>query len=322
MDLAGRPFTLDQARRAGVSRTRTRASDLWTPTRSVRLPRTVGVELLESCRAVTSVTPSSLISHVTAARLHQLRLPLRYMNTQDIHLSKNLGQGRPQRKRVHGHELALTQDDYAMVQGVPVTSIQRTLLDVAPYLSIDELIAIADQIVCAHNLSFGSPKLPLVEIGALKSYMARHRGAPGIRKLSAAMELVRVGSDSTPETQLRLAIGRSSLPEFICNFEIPDNTGTPKVAPDLACPRYRSCAEYDGAHHLTPEQRSKDHDRDFLTKELGWHQTVINKSDMAKGGLVAITKIARMLVQGGWDDPQNLARRSLLGQLHTRKDVG
>lgn len=320
LHLLGRPFTFDQARQAGVSRGRTRATDLWTPCRDVRLPKNVAVSLIDSCRAITAVTPGGLISHITAAKLHGFRLPLRFINTQDIHLSKNLGQGRPQRTRVEGHELSLAATDYDIVQGIPVTSVQRTLLDIAQELSIDELVAVADQIVCAHNRSFGPKKLPIVDISELHSYIAQHRGLRGIRKLQAAMKLVRVGADSAPETQLRLCINHWALPEFICNFEIKDAAGNPKVAPDLSCPRYRTCAEYDGGHHLTPEQQAKDHDRNFLTTSLGWHQSVINKNDMGNGGLVAVTKIARMLVLGGWDDPANLARRSLLGQLHVRKD--
>lgn len=319
--LVGRPFTLAQARRAGVARGRTRASDLSTPYRDIRLPHPAEVSLIERCRAITSVTPTSLISHITAAKLHEFRLPFRYFNMQDIHLSKNFGQGRPQRNRVYGHELSLAATDYAVVRGIPITSVQRTLLDIAPELTLDELVAVADQIVCAHNRSFGPPKLPLVEIAELHSYIAQHRGLRGIRKLVAAMELVRVGSDSAPETRLRLCINRWGLPEFRCNYEIKDAAGNPQVAPDLSCPRYRTCAEYDGGHHLSPEQQAKDHDRNFLTTSLGWHQSVINKNDMGKDGLVAITKIARMLVRGGWDDPQNLARQSLLGQLHVRKDV-
>lgn len=319
--LVGRPFTLAQALQAGVSRGRTRASDLWTPCHDVRLPLNVDVSLIDSCRAITSVTPGSLISHITAAKLHEFRLPARFINTQDIHLSKSLGQGRPQRTRVFGHELSLADTDYDVVQGIPVTSVQRTLLDIAQELSMDELVAIADQIVCAHNRSFGPSKLPLVEITELKSYVSLHRRQRGIRKLQAAMELVQVGVDSAPETQLRLCISRWALPKFICNFEIEDAAGNPKVAPDLSCPRYRTCAEYDGAHHLDPKQQSKDHDRNFLTASLGWHQAIINKNDMGNDGLVAITKIARMLVLGGWDDPNNLARQSLEGQLHVRKDV-
>lgn len=306
-----------------MSRSRTRASDLWTACRGVRIPRNVDVELLESCRAFTSVTADSslsIVSHLTAAKLHGLRLPVRYQHMGSVHLTKLLGHGRPQRRHVIGHELDLGDDDIDVISGVAVTSVQRTLLDIAAELSVDELVAVADQIVCAHNLSFGPRTLPMVEIGLLKAYVARHPKMRGIRKLAAAIELVRVGADSTPETQLRLIIGRSPLPEFICNYEILDDTGTPMVAPDLACPEYRTCAEYDGAHHLSAEQQEKDHDRNFITKDLGWNQAVLTKNDMIDGGKIAITKIARMLVLGGWDDKHDLASRSLRGQLHARKD--
>jgi len=43
---------------------------------------------------------------------------------------------------------------------------------------------------------------------------------------------------------------------------------------------------------------------------------------MKNGSLVVVTKIARMLVRGGWPDPHNLAKQSLRGELHTRKDFG
>ncbi|PYI67858.1 hypothetical protein CVV68_08305 [Arthrobacter livingstonensis] len=207
-----------------------------------------------------------------------------------------------------------------MIRGVPATSVQRTLLDIAPLLSVEELVVVADQMVCAHHYSFGPVKIAMVELGDLNNYVARHAGMRAMRKVRAAMELVRVGSDSPPETRLRLLISMSPLPIFECNFELKDDNGKGRIAPDLACRRYRTCAEYDGAHHFSPDQQSKDHDRDFITKSLGWHQVLINKDDMAKGKLVVVTKIARMLVLGGWPDPQNLACRSLRGELHTRKD--
>lgn len=247
-------------------------------------------------------------------------MPLRFQDTEEVHLAKNMGQGRPQRRLVRGHELALEPGDVVVMDGVPVTSVQRTLLDIAPHLGADELVAIADQIVCEHNFSFGPRKFPMVELEQLRRYIDLHRGARGLRKLQAAIELVRIGADSTPETQLRLLIERSSMPEFVCNFEIKDSLGAGKVAPDLACPQYRTCAEYDGAHHFTPDQQAKDHDRDFITNSLGWHQALINKADMRNEVFAALTKIARMLVRGGWNDPMNVARRSLRGELGIRTD--
>jgi len=235
--LAQQPFTLKQADDAGLGRSRTRAADLWTPSREIRLPRAGSFSLLETCRAYTGVTPASLVSHMTAARVHGFYLPLRFENEQVVHLSRNTGQCRPQRKHVSGHELLLGKGDVIDIDGVPITSVRRTLLDIAPLLNLDELVVLADQLVCAH-----------------------HAGMRGMRTLRAAMELVRVGSDSPPETRLRLLIGRSALPNFEWNIELSDGAGHGMLAPDLACRKYRTCAEYDGIHHFSAARQSKDHD--------------------------------------------------------------
>lgn len=319
--LAWRSFTIAEARKAGLTPGRVRGRDLLVPGRGIRTPVQAPENLLETCRAFTASSPNSVISHATAARLHKLYLPLRLSHCPGLDLSRRFGEPQPRRAGVRGHLLMFGDGDIVLVQGVPVTSVQRTLVDLAPLLSIDELVDLADQIVCQHHRSFGFQKYPMLPLPELQAYVSLHAGARGIKRLRTAMELVRVGSDSPPETRLRLLIMRSPLPNFETNVEILDRTGRGKVAPDLACKKYRTCAEYDGAHHFTPEQQSRDHDRDYLTRSLGWHQALINKDDMKIGERVVVTKIARMLVLGGWPDPQDLARRSLGGLLNTRKDA-
>ncbi|MDO5753748.1 endonuclease domain-containing protein [Arthrobacter sp.] len=228
----------------------------------------------------------------------------------------------PRRRGINGHLLTLGPEDVVHIAGVPVTSLQRTLLDIAAKLSIDELVAVGDQIVCAHHRSFGRQTWPKVQLDVLKLYVARHSGARGMSRLKAAMELVRVGADSPRETMLRLIIARSALPNFEHNVEIRDAAGRGMVGPDLGCEEYKTCIEYDGKHHFTSEQQMKDHDRDFVTKSLGWHQVLINNDDIRSGEWVVVTKIARMLKLGGWSDPQNLAGQSLEGRLNTRRDFG
>lgn len=320
LHLARGPFTLEQSRRAGISRKRTRGRDLWTPSREIRVPVAAPFNLLDRCRTYTGVTPNSVVSHLTAGVIHGLYLPYRLEELRALDLARPVGDGQPRRKGVAGHILDIEPWDVDIVEGVPVTSVQRTLLDLAPLLSVDELVAIADQIVCEHHRSFGREVFPRVKLGELQAYVAAHGGARGMSKLREAMELVRVGADSRPESNLRLIVFRSPLPNFEHNVEIKDEAGDGKVGPDLACEEYKTCAEYEGGHHLTAIQQASDHDRNFVTKSLGWHQVLINKEDMKAGELVVITKIARMLVEGGWPDPQNLANRSLLGRLHTRKD--
>lgn len=214
----------------------------------------------------------------------------------------------------------LAGSDITDIRGVPVTTPQRTLLDLAQLLRLDYLVVIADQLVCEHLWTNYRPKLAMVPLAVLNAYVVGHSGLRGLTKLRAAMDLVRVGSDSPPETRLRLMIQRSPLPPFIPNMALHDSSGEEKVHPDLGCEQYRTCIEYDGGHHFTPSQQGKDHDRDFITATLGWHQVKINSDDMRRGDAVILTKIARMLVQGGWADPNKLAERSLRGFLGTRKD--
>ncbi|MFQ4148317.1 hypothetical protein AAGW05_06420 [Arthrobacter sp. LAPM80] len=261
-----------------------------------------------------------MVSHITAAKVHGLYLPQRFNSIQTLDLSRAIGCPAPRRRHVTGHRLNLGPSDVVVSGGVPVTSFARTFLDIAPLLTVDELVVIGDQLVCSHRRNNGRIKVAMVELEDLQAYLAQHSGARGMRKLKVVMELVRVGVDSAPETRLRLVIHRSSLPDFETNFKIKDASGKPSVEPDLACPEYKTCAEYDGAHHASPEQQSRDRDRDFITQSLGWHQVVIFKDDLRGGGHIAVTKLARMLVQGGWPDPLNLAKRSLLGELNVRKD--
>lgn len=320
LSIAKVPFTLEGALGRGLSPRRTRASDLWTPSRGIRVPKGADFQLLDSCRTLTEVTPNGIISHLTAARIHGFHLPWRCEEQNLFDVARCIGEGRPRRKGVHGRELELGRRDVVICSGVRTTTTQRTLLDIAALLTIEELVTIADQLVCEHHSTFGPQVYPRVPLDELNAYIAAHPGHRGMRKLRAAMELVRVGSDSARETALRLIIGRSPLPSFEHNVEIANAAGKGVVGPDLACKEYKTCAEYDGRHHFTAGQQSKDHDRDFITMELGWHQVLINNDDIRSGELVVVTKIARALRLGGWPDPLNLAGRSLEGLLNTRKD--
>ncbi|MFC8302380.1 endonuclease domain-containing protein [Specibacter sp. NPDC057265] len=317
--LSRAPFTLETARSLGITGGRVRAADLSVPSRGIRVPKDVPVELLDHCRVLTQITPGGIISHITAAKIYNFHLPRRFDAQSAIDIARHAGQDLPRRRNVKGHELHLGPQD-VQNYAFPITSMLRTLLDIAPLLTVDELVIIMDQLVCEHHRSFGRHVYPRVALDSLKDHIVQHPGNRGVRKLRAAVDLARIGSDSPRETMLRLIIERSTLPRFEHNVEILDSLGRGKVSPDLACKQYRTCAEYDGLHHFTASQQVKDHDRDFITKSLGWHQVLINADDMRAGEQLVIAKLARALKLGGWPDPENLANRSLHGLLPARKD--
>ncbi|WP_082369442.1 endonuclease domain-containing protein [Arthrobacter sp. ERGS1:01] len=318
--LAGRPFTLDESRAAAIPRSRTRAADLWNPSRGIRVPKGADVDLVDRCRPYTELTGSGVGSHLTAARIHGLYLPHWCADRQSLELTTTGGRAEPRRKNVIGHRLHLAPEDVVRIRGVPVTSIQRTLLDLAQLLALDDLVVVGDQIVCFHERDYRPATIPMVPLDVLKACISTRHGLRGLAKLRAALDLVRVGADSPPETTIRLMIARSTLPTFEPGCELRDATGRSLISPDLACEEFSTCIEYDGAHHRTAEQLARDHDRDFITAQLGWHQVLLNNEDLKAGSEAVVTKIARTLVRGGWSDPDKLADRLLRGSLGTRAD--
>ncbi|MCQ1947886.1 hypothetical protein [Arthrobacter sp. zg-Y1116] len=192
-------------------------------------------------------------------------------------------------------------DETETVQGLPVTSIARTWLDLAGMLSPEELVVMGDQIVSEHHRNFGTPRVALVPLADLREFIEGKARNAHVRKCRSALERLRVGVDSPPETRLRLMLlADPELPEFLPNVAICDAAGEPQVWADLGCQEFRTCLEYDGAHHLTPEQQARDHYRDLKTAELGWIQVKISKADFAQGQHRIRAKVLRGLALAGW----------------------
>lgn len=299
--LRGQPFTVAEARAQGVGNARLRASDLRVPSRSIRVPRGAPAELANRCRPYVDLLPGAVLSHATAAKLYGLALPRRLAEEPVLHLSRRPGQGLPRRRGVVGHRLDLSAAETDVIHGLPVTGIARTWLDLAGMLSTEELIVTGDQIVSEHRRTFGPPRRALVPLEELQIFIDGKKHAASIRNCRAAMEHIRVGVDSPPETLLRLMLARDpELPAFTPNTPLCDDRGVPRVWSDLGCREFRICLEYDGAHHLTPEQQAKDHFRDLKTAELGWVQVKISKMDLNQGQHRVAAKVRRGLLMAGW----------------------
>lgn len=187
-----------------------------------------------------------------------------------------------------------------LLDGVPVTTPTRTLLDLAALLTLDDLVAAADFLVCEHDRFFEEPKTAIVTASELRSYVDTKHRLRGLVNARQAMELMRIGVDSPPETKLRLMLGRSGLPEFTTNYVMRGQSHEVEVYPDLACEEYKVCGEYEGAIHETAEKQRSDARRDRRTRERGWLQVRIYNADMLRGDNWVVDKFARELRKRGW----------------------
>lgn len=294
-------FTLRRAQSLGLRQSRLRAQDVLTPSREIRVLKDMEMPLVDRCRPYIELLPGAYISHGTAARLHGLPLPRSLQAETAIHLSRARGLPAPRRRNVMGHRLVLEPAELTALAGLPVTSAARTLLDLSAALALEDLVVAGDWIVSEHRRNFGARRSALVPLAELRTYVRSKAGLPGLPRLRAAVDLMRVGVDSPPETRIRLLLCRAGLPEFSPNTAILDETGAPALWADLGCRGFRTCIEYDGAHHLTPAQQSRDHHRDLLAHDLGWHQVRFNRFDLAQGPAWVLGKVRQALMRGGWE---------------------
>ena len=135
---------------------------------------------------------------------------------------------------------------------------------------------------------------PWATLPQLAAMLARHPKLKGIVKAREALELIRPGADSAPETFLRLALTAAGLPEPELQLQVvPGDPRSP--AADLGYRRYRIAIQYDGGHHLTREQQSRDNRRDETFNAEGWRYFKFNADDLADDFRSAVQRVRTAL---------------------------
>ncbi|WP_231567746.1 endonuclease domain-containing protein [Sinomonas humi] len=299
---ASASFTVADAKAAQLSPSRLRASDLSRPSRGVRVPRGARQSLAQRAAPYLRLSPSAVLSHGTALRLLGLPLPRVIGDDQRLHLATPGGRAQIRRRGVAGHRATLDGGDIQQCEGLAVTSHSRTFLDIAATDGVlpDELVVLGDALVNEHR-RYAHAREPKISLEELKAYVEAARGRRGAAKARAALALVRVGADSPMETRLRLAVQRAGLPDPEVDYPVIDELGQP-VFVELAFPEYRLAVQYDGGHHLTPEQQRFDALRAQRLAGAGWRQVIITKLDMGRGAEIAVVRIAEALRRLGWED--------------------
>jgi hypothetical protein len=194
-----------------------------------------------------------------------------------------------------GHQLSFKPGEVVIFDGVRLTSPARTWLDLASMLSVDELVAAGDSIVVEHGDDFPMPRQPLASIMDLRGIVARHPGTRGVKKARLALDEIRVGADSGPETLMRLALVRAGLPEPALNVVLRNGLGHPVVWPDAAYPQHRIALQYDGNHHGDPDQYRRDIRRQALTESLGWREVRVQMGDLDGDRPFVVEKVRALL---------------------------
>ena len=291
-DLAKVPFTIYQARDLGVAPKRLHAKDLVGAGRLIRAHAGRDVSLIDRARVLCAATPDAWVSHETAAVFFDLGLPPWLGHEPRIHLSKPHGLPRVRRAGIIGHRVHVIPGEVVEIDGVRVSGPARTWLDLAHELPLRYIVAMGDQLIRTPRPELEFRSVPLAYKDGLRLLIRQHPNMKGVEKARLALEEMRVGSDSFPETFLRLALLDAHLPEPELQMRLdPGDPWSP--AADLGFRQHRIAVQYDGAHHRTREQQSRDNRRDEFFIRAGWSYFKPNGDDLANGFQDLIGRIKR-----------------------------
>jgi hypothetical protein len=273
-------FTPAEARALGVSYRRTRAADLVSPFHGVRIPADLAEDRLAQLRALARVAPHAALSHQTAATLWRLPLPAQLQQPLPVHVTVPARMDRIQRQGVVGH--AADRGVVVHSNGLLVTDLGETWCDLAPLLTVTQLVQAGDAIINRTGW----------DLGRLTAAVDRARRRRGCRRLRAALPLLRPGSRSPRESEVRVLFNSWGLPEPELNVDLYNVSGW------LACVDFlwrdeRVVAEYYGrVHGPTWEQ---DLARAALIEDEGYDVVVITDGDLARRRDPLHRRLARLL---------------------------
>lgn len=136
----------------------------------------------------------------------------------------------------HLHAARLDPDEIVVVAGVRVTSVARTVLDVARSLPFDAALVVADAALHRHLVT-------REELAIASDRAERRRGTPGASRVLAFAD---PGSMSVGETRSRIALRDAGLPAPVLQWPVVTGAGVVLGEVDFAWPGLRTVAEFDG----------------------------------------------------------------------------
>ncbi|OZC58340.1 hypothetical protein CH289_01880 [Rhodococcus sp. RS1C4] len=176
------------------------------------------------------------------------------------------------------------------VAGLPVTTIPRTMFDLARRLPRVRAVQVLDDLSGVSGIS-AADVLPLC---------ARYAGLRGVSAARSVLALVDGGAESPQETATRLLLVDAGLPPPETQIRVADEHGMLFARCDLGWPEWKVAVEYDGVQHWTSEkQRSWDIERFERLERAGWLVVRVNSEQLRLRPREVVERVRRKLRQAG-----------------------
>jgi hypothetical protein len=182
-------------------------------------------------------------SHVTAGVLHGLPLPATALGT--VWMTAATGYDRTTRyTRVLRREVAaLSPEDLCRLDGLPATSMARTVADCLRHLPLTESVPLADAALHAGSL----------ELAHVQRVLHREASWPFAETASRAIPFVDGRRESVLESRSGIVIQQHGLPAPTPQVKIFDANGRFVARSDFGWPKYGVIGEADGTGKYTDD---------------------------------------------------------------------
>jgi very-short-patch-repair endonuclease/predicted transcriptional regulator of viral defense system len=224
--------------------------------------------------SVLACGDDAYVSHASAARLHGLPSQPHEANNVEVTV---IGRKPRPRRGIRVHYLSAIQpDEIGTLDGIPITSPGRTILDLASRLSLEDLERLIAE---AHAQR-------VVAESQLRTLLSRHHGARGSRNLRHLLERDR------PPARIRSRAERRLLALLRdVNLPAPEvNVRLGKYVPDFLWRDQRVIVEFDGFRFHSGRTRfDSDRRRDqdlavagYIVLRVTWRQLTEDTDGVAK----------------------------------------
>lgn len=223
---------LQRLRRNGALTTIRRGA--YVPSGDERLREPAARHELRVRATVPQLAAASVVSHVSAVVLHGL--PVWSVPLARVHVTRDAGGGGRVSRGLHVHAGPLDQGEVADVGGIAVTSVARTVVDMARSVPFEQAVVVADAALA----------MRLVDAAALavaQQRVAKWPGGPAARRVVAFAD---GGSESVGESRSRVALQQAELPVPVLQWEVRSGRGRLVGRVDFGWPELHTVGEFDG----------------------------------------------------------------------------
>lgn len=225
----------------------------------------------------------SVASHLSAAVLHGLPVWAGDLGRVQV-TRRGAGSGK-RRGYVHLHVAPLATEDVVLAEGVPATSLARTVVDLARTLPAEHALAAGDAALRAG--------LSRTELAAV---LERARGWPGLTAARRVVAFLDPRSESAGESVSRVVLHRIGLPPSDLQLVVCDPFGGFVGRADFGWKAQRVLGEFDGRQKYARSAPDADpatvvyleKQREDAFRDLGWQVVRWTSVDLRQEALLKV----------------------------------